>query len=180
MSVDVTVETIIERPIEEVSAYAGDPANALTWYVNITSVKWRTKPPVQQGSELDFEAQFLGRRMAYTYRVTDFVPGQRLVMSTERGPFPDGDDVHLGTRRWRNPDDASQHRPAERVRATWRRGDGEGDAPRDHEGPSAAEGDPRAVTAGTPRARTPRWPGAGHPVFAQHKQNGCPAGSAYT
>jgi uncharacterized protein YndB with AHSA1/START domain len=88
LSVDVTVETIIERPVEEVSAYAADPTNAPTWYDNIDSVEWRTDPPVQVGSEMDFVARFLGRRMAYTYRVTDFVPGERLVMSTERGPFP--------------------------------------------------------------------------------------------
>jgi uncharacterized protein YndB with AHSA1/START domain len=88
LSVDVTVETIIERPVEEVSAYAADPTNAPTWYDNIDSVEWRTDPPVQVGSEMDFVARFLGRRMAYTYRVTDLVQGERLVMSTERGPFP--------------------------------------------------------------------------------------------
>jgi uncharacterized protein YndB with AHSA1/START domain len=88
LSVDVTVEIIIERPVEEVSAYAADPTNAPTWYDNIDSVEWRTDPPVQVGSEMDFVARFLGRRMAYTYRVTDLVQGERLVMSTERGPFP--------------------------------------------------------------------------------------------
>lgn len=88
MSVDVTVETIVERPIKQVSAYAADPTNAPTWYVNIESVEWRTDPPLQQGSELDFVARFLGRRIAYTYRVTDLVSGERLVMSTQRGPFP--------------------------------------------------------------------------------------------
>jgi uncharacterized membrane protein len=88
LSVDVTVETVIERPVEEVSAFAGDPSNAPTWYENITSVTWRTDRPVREGSEMDFVAHFLGRRMAYTYRVTELVPGQRLVMSTERGPFP--------------------------------------------------------------------------------------------
>ena len=51
MSVDVTVETVIDRPVAEVAAYAGDPANAPTWYVNITSVDWRTPPPVRVGSQ---------------------------------------------------------------------------------------------------------------------------------
>jgi Polyketide cyclase / dehydrase and lipid transport len=35
-----------------------------------------------------FVARFLGRRLAYTYEVVDFVPGQRLVMRTAQGPFP--------------------------------------------------------------------------------------------
>lgn len=88
MSVDVMVETVIDRPVDVVAAYAGDPTNAPEWYVNIVSVSWRTDPPVEVGSELDFVAQFLGRRMAYTYRVTELVPGHRLSMSTAQGPFP--------------------------------------------------------------------------------------------
>lgn len=62
--VDVPVETIIDRPVEVVSAYAGDPTNAPEWYVNIRSVEWQTPSPVGVGSRMDFVAQFLGRRMA--------------------------------------------------------------------------------------------------------------------
>ncbi len=58
------------------------------WYDNIDSVTWLTDPPVQQGSKLAFVAQFLGRKLEYTYVLTDFVPGERIVMRTEEGPFP--------------------------------------------------------------------------------------------
>jgi uncharacterized membrane protein len=88
MSVDVTVETRIERPVAEVAAFAGDPGNAPSWYVNIESVRWQTPPPVQVGSRMDFVASFLGRRIEYTYEVTELVPGERLVMRTAQGPFP--------------------------------------------------------------------------------------------
>src|SRR5262249_32278653 len=44
--------------------------------------------PVQVGSRIAFEAQFLGRRLAYTYEVRELEPGVRLVMSTDAGPFP--------------------------------------------------------------------------------------------
>jgi hypothetical protein len=67
MGVDVRVETIIGRPVAEVAAYAGDPGNAPEWYSNIRSIRWRTTPPVAVGSELDFVAHFLGRRIAYTH-----------------------------------------------------------------------------------------------------------------
>lgn len=88
MSVDVQVETTIARPPDEVAAYAGDPSNAPEWYANIRSVVWQTPPPVAVGSRMDFVAQFLGRRLAYTYEVVTLVPGERLVMRTADGPFP--------------------------------------------------------------------------------------------
>ncbi|MGY1742911.1 MULTISPECIES: SRPBCC family protein [unclassified Blastococcus] len=86
--VDVRTETVIARPVAEVAAYAADPSRATEWYANIDSVEWRTEPPVGVGSRMDFVARFLGRRMAYTYEVTDLVPGERLVMRTAQGPFP--------------------------------------------------------------------------------------------
>jgi uncharacterized protein YndB with AHSA1/START domain len=88
MAVDVTVETRIDRPVEEVAAFAGDPGNAPSWYVNIESVRWQTAPPVRVGSRMDFVATFLGRRIEYTYEVVELVPGERLVMRTAQGPFP--------------------------------------------------------------------------------------------
>ncbi len=88
MAVDVVVETLIERPVAEVAAYAGDPTHAPEWYSRISSVEWQTPPPVAVGSRMDFVAHFLRRRLAYTYEVTELVPGERLVMRTAQGPFP--------------------------------------------------------------------------------------------
>ena len=86
--VDVCVETRVRRPASEVAAYAGDPGNAPHWYANIKQVEWRTSAPLAIGSRMDFVATFLGRRLAYTYEVTELVPGERLVMETAQGPFP--------------------------------------------------------------------------------------------
>jgi uncharacterized membrane protein len=88
MALDVTTEIIIDRPSAEVAAYAGDPTNALEWYANIKSIEWQTPAPLQVGSRLDFAAQFLGRRLSYTYEVVELEPGARLVMRTAQGPFP--------------------------------------------------------------------------------------------
>ena len=88
MTVDVTSETVIDRPKAEVAAFAADPDNAPAWYANIKSVSWESEPPLCIGSRLAFVAQFMGKRLAYTYEVVELLPGERLVMRTAEGPFP--------------------------------------------------------------------------------------------
>ncbi len=51
-------------------------------------MEWRTPQPLAVGSRVAFVARFLGRRLEYTYEIRELVPGERLVMSTDAGPFP--------------------------------------------------------------------------------------------
>src|SRR4051794_14643391 len=88
MTVDVLTGIVIDLPLDRVAGYAADPSNAPRWYVNISSVRWQTPAPMTVGSRLEFVAHFLGRQLAYTYEIVEFVPGERLVMRTAEGPVP--------------------------------------------------------------------------------------------
>jgi len=87
-AVDVTTEIVIRAPLKKVAEFASNPDNAPLWYVNIKSVVWKTRPPLQIGSEIAFKAQFLGRQLSYIYKIVECVAGEKLVMRTLDGPFP--------------------------------------------------------------------------------------------
>ena len=88
MPVDVVSEIEIARPRTDVATYAGDIDNTTAWYENIKEVEGKSTRPLVVGSRIAFVAEFLGRRLAYTYEVTEIVPGERLVMRTSEGLFP--------------------------------------------------------------------------------------------
>jgi hypothetical protein len=88
MPVDVTTAVEILRPRGEVADFAMDPINATIWYKNIGAVHLEAPGPIVVGSKMEFQANFLGRSLAYTYEVKELKAGRRLVMRTFDGPFP--------------------------------------------------------------------------------------------
>lgn len=85
---NVVTNIIINRPLDTVADFAANPDNASQWNFNTESVKWKTPRPLTVGSKIVFKTQFLRKKLIYIYVITEYIPGQKLVMRTAEAPFP--------------------------------------------------------------------------------------------
>lgn len=88
MSVDVVETIVIERPLTEVAGYAGDPSNVAHWCRRIDTAEWQTDPPTKLGSQINFAARVLGRKLVRRSTVTEFTPGEQVAIHTPDNMFP--------------------------------------------------------------------------------------------
>lgn len=88
MSVDVIETIVIERPITEVAGYVGDPSNVPYWCRGIDAAVWQTDPPIKLGSQIEFSARLLGRKLVRHSVVTEFTPGEQVAIRTADRLFP--------------------------------------------------------------------------------------------
>lgn len=103
MAVDVTAETTIASPRDEVAGYAMDPRNDPVWISGIREVEVLAGLPLEKGTQVQRVASFLGRRIEYVLEVAELEPGSRLLMRSVKSPFPmvvtySFDDASGGTR----------------------------------------------------------------------------------
>jgi uncharacterized membrane protein len=88
MSIDITAEAAIRRPLDEVAAYMIEPAHDPTWIGGVREARMETPPPLAVGSRVARVASFLGRRVEYVNEVTELDPRRVLDMRSVKAPFP--------------------------------------------------------------------------------------------
>lgn len=88
MPIDVTAETTINRPRDQVAAFMEDYTNDLRWIRALTSVEAVTGGPLTTGTKVRRVAKMMGRSMAYVTEVVAYEPQRKVEMVTSESPFP--------------------------------------------------------------------------------------------
>jgi uncharacterized membrane protein len=79
---------VIDRPVEEVFAFATDPNNDPLWQSTSLETEQTSEGPLDVGATLRNTSKFLGRRIESTFEVTENEPPHRQCMRVTSGPIP--------------------------------------------------------------------------------------------
>lgn len=85
---DVTSQTLIDRPVDEVARYLINPERTPDWSDHVSGVWWLSEPTLAVGSRLEYLTHLLGKPMEFRCRVTSFDPTGEFVVQSEDGPVP--------------------------------------------------------------------------------------------
>jgi len=77
---------VIDRPPDEVFAYATDPAHTPEW--QSSALETSVDGPLQAGATGREVRKFLGRRMESTMRIEAYQPPRRFALQVTSGPVP--------------------------------------------------------------------------------------------
>lgn len=81
----ITESVIIDRPIDEVFAYAGEPSNDPQWSTAFVEARMTSDGPLAKGSTFTEQMRFLGKRFDIECEVTEYEPGQRVAFNVAAG-----------------------------------------------------------------------------------------------
>jgi len=88
MPLDVSASTTIDRPPEEVAAYAFDPGHDPDWIGGVASIERLTDGPTAVGSQVIRRGSFMGRALEWLMEVVELEPSRRIELHALRSPFP--------------------------------------------------------------------------------------------
>ena len=88
MEIDVTAQTEIARPPDDVAAFAMEAENDTLWIGGISEARRLTSGPTGVGTRVERVAHFIGRRIEYVMEVVELEQGRRIVLRSIKSPFP--------------------------------------------------------------------------------------------
>jgi len=84
----VEVSVVINRPIEEVFALAGNVENNAQWQSGVLEAKVTSEGPMGVGTTYRYVSQLLGRRIETDGEITEYEPNRKYSFKSTSGPFP--------------------------------------------------------------------------------------------
>lgn len=88
MTIHEEHSVVIDRPVEEVFAFATDPNNDPLWQSTSLETQQTSEGPVDVGTTFHNTSKFLGRRIESTYEVTENEAPHRQCVRVTSGPIP--------------------------------------------------------------------------------------------
>ena len=88
MSLDFVHSIDIARPAAEVFDYISEFENNPVWQGGMQSCRWTSPERRERGSTYLQEARFMGRTIETHFRVTEYVPGERISIESTVSTFP--------------------------------------------------------------------------------------------
>ena len=79
---------VINRPVEEVFAFVGNPENIPKWSSLSREVKITSAGPIGVGTTYRSVVAFLGRRIEGETEITEYEPNRSFAEKSKSGPFP--------------------------------------------------------------------------------------------
>jgi uncharacterized membrane protein len=83
----VEASVVINRPLEEVFAFASNPENDMQWESDVSDVEQTSEGPLSVGATYRGVIQFLGQRIEWTGEVTHYEPNERVHFKLAAGPL---------------------------------------------------------------------------------------------
>ncbi len=88
MTIREELSVVIERPVEEVFAFATDPENDPLWQSATLETEQTSEGPLGVGATFRNTSKFLGRCIESAYEVTEMEPPRRQCIKIVSGPIP--------------------------------------------------------------------------------------------
>lgn len=85
--IDLSISTMVYRPIQQVFAYVSAPENDFQWQYGTLATTRLSQGASARGSSFRSIANLMGHRVVSTYEVTEYEPNRKYGFTSRSGPL---------------------------------------------------------------------------------------------